>query len=69
MNDKRIKAKYLGKSSPLYCINGKVYNVIGKQCGYWRVVDEMEDDYLYSPNVFEVVEGNPDDLEEALLEE
>ena len=63
-----LKVRYIGKSSPIYCIKGKEYEVIGKPCGYWRVVDESGEDFLYRPKHFEVIEGNPDELEEASLE-
>lgn len=64
-----LRVRYNGKSSPIYCIKGKEYDVIGKQCGYWRVIDESGEDFLYRPDHFEVLEGNPDELEEAPLED
>ena len=64
-----MRVRYIGKSSPLYCIKGKEYEVIGTQCGYWRVVDEMREDFLYSPKHFKVLEGNPDELVEAPMED
>ena len=55
-----MKAKYIGKSNEFYCINGKVYDVIGESNGYWKVVDESGEDYLYDPSVFEVVKEDED---------
>lgn len=51
-----MKVRFIGKSDPLGCINGKVYEMIGESHGYWKVVDESGEDYLYDPAVFEVVE-------------
>ena len=64
-----MKVRYHGKSSPLYFIDGKEYEVIGKQVGYWSVIDETGSDYLYGPECFEIIEGNPDDLKEIPLED
>lgn len=62
--------RYHGRSSPIYFIDGKVYEVLGKQCGFWRIIDETGDDYLYGPGeCFEVIEGNPDELREIPLGE
>ena len=51
-----MKVRYIGKSDEFYCINGKVYEKIGESHGYWRIIDESGEDYLYSPKVFEVIE-------------
>ncbi len=48
--------KYRWKSDPFYFINGKTYRMIGETHGLWRVIDESGEDYLYPPEVFEVVE-------------
>ena len=51
-----MKVKYVGKSDPLELINGKIYDVISVEKDWYRVKDETEEDYLYPPEVFEVVE-------------
>ncbi len=51
-----MKVRYIGKSSLMYCIYGKVYEKVGESNGYWKVIDESGEDYLYDPKVFEVVE-------------
>ena len=56
-----MKVRYIGKSHPLYCINGKTYEKTGESHGYWKVVDETGEDYLYDPSVFEVVEDSKED--------
>lgn len=52
-----MKVKFKGESDPLYFLNGKVYDVIDIEDGWYRIVDETGDDYLYSPAAFEVVEN------------
>lgn len=62
-----MKVKYIGETDPLYCENGKVYEVLAIENGYYRIVDETEDDYLYPPEEFEIVEGNTDEYEDEFL--
>ena len=51
-----MKVKYIGeKSDWLKFIKNKVYAMVGESHGYWRVVDETGDDYLYSPDNFDVL--------------
>lgn len=51
-----MKVKYLGESDPLGLINGKVYEVLSIEYGYFRIVDETGEDFLYDSDSFEVVE-------------
>ena len=53
-----MKARYIGESDPLELLNGKVYDVIevDEHVGWYRVVDETGEDYLFPPESFEVVE-------------
>ena len=48
--------KYIDESDPLCLINGKEYKVISIEHGWYRIVDETGEDYLYRPEGFEVVE-------------
>lgn len=54
-----MKVRYLCKTDPLMLVKGKVYNVESIEKGWYRIVDETDDDYLYPPECFEIVE--PDD--------
>ena len=51
-----MKVKYKGESDPLSLIHDKVYDVLSVEYGYYRIVDETGEDYLYEPDDFEVVE-------------
>ena len=53
-----MKVKYLGDSDPLALINGKVYEALAIEEGYYRVIDETEDDYLYDTDLFAIVESD-----------
>ena len=52
-----IKVLYKGKSHPLYLINGKIYKVLSVEKNWYRIIDESGEDYLYPPDLFEVVEN------------
>lgn len=51
-----MKVKYLGKTDFLVLTNEKVYDVISVEKGWYRIVDDSGDDYLYPPKYFEIVE-------------
>ena len=55
MKKKEVQVKFVGESDPLCFIHGKIYTKIGESHGYWKVIDETGEDYLYDPDVFEVV--------------
>lgn len=50
-----MKIKYIGKSD-VSLTNGKVYEVMSVESGWFRIIDDTDDDYLFSPEEFEVVE-------------
>ena len=54
-----MKVRFLGETSLLELTHGKVYDVLSIEKGWYRVVDDSHEDYLYPPEDFEVVE--PDD--------
>lgn len=64
-----MKVKFLGESSPLMLINGKSYDVISIEDGWYRIVDETDEDYLYPPEAFDVVEPNDGSTPSYTLEE
>lgn len=51
-----MKVKYIGESGPLELLNEKTYDVIeiDEDSGWYRIVDETEDDYLFPPEDFEI---------------
>ena len=51
-----MKVKYLGENDPLGLLNGKVYDVVSVERGMYRIVDETKEDYLYVPELFEIVQ-------------
>jgi len=50
-----MKIKYKGESS-VSLTNGKIYNVLSVERGRYRIIDDTDDDYLFDPEEFEIVE-------------
>lgn len=36
---------------------GKVYDVLAVEKGWYRIIDDSGEDYIYPPEMFEVVEA------------
>lgn len=53
-----MKVIYHGESSPLELIDGKEYEVVSIEGGWYRIVDETDEDYLFPPECFEISESN-----------
>ncbi|RKW34010.1 MAG: hypothetical protein D8H95_49310 [Lachnospiraceae bacterium] len=51
-----MKVRWLGKTEALILTNDKIYDVISIERGWYRVIDDSGEDYLYPPEVFEIVE-------------
>lgn len=50
-----MKVRYLGKTDYLVLTHGKVYTVLSIEKGWYRIIDDSEEDYLYPPELFEIV--------------
>lgn len=61
--------KYLGESSPIELLNGKCYEVLSVEDGWYRIIDETDEDYLYPPEAFELIEPNDGSTPVLTLEE
>lgn len=53
-----MKVKYIGDADTLALERDKVYDVISVEKGWLRVMTELDEDYLFPPEIFEVVEEN-----------
>ena len=50
------KVKWIGETEIPIITNGKIYDVISVEKGWYRILDDTGEDYLYPPKLFEVVE-------------
>ena len=51
-----MKVRFLGEDDPLALLHNKVYEVLAVEKLGYRIVDETNEDYLYPPELFEIVE-------------
>lgn len=51
-----MKVKYLGKVDTLALVKGKVYEVLSVEKGWYRIMTELDEDYIFPPDQFEIVE-------------
>ena len=50
-----MKVRYIGETSPLELTNNKIYEVLATEKGWYRVIDDTGEDYLYPPKIFELI--------------
>lgn len=51
-----MKVKYIGKKDTFAFDRKKEYDVISVERGWYRIMTELEEDYLFPPEQFEIVE-------------
>ena len=51
-----MKVKYIGSHETPALDHDKIYDVISVEKGWLRIMTELDEDYLFPPQFFEVVE-------------
>ncbi len=51
-----MKVRFTGKTEFLVLTNGKIYEVLSIEKGWYRIQDDSGEDYLYPPELLEKVE-------------
>ena len=51
-----MKVRWEGKTEFLMLTNGKIYSVLSVERGWYRIIDDSGDDYLYPPEMFTIIE-------------
>lgn len=52
-----MKVKYIGNEYIGTAFDpDKIYEVLSIEKGWYRIMTELDEDYLFSPNLFEIVE-------------
>lgn len=54
-----VIVRYEGLSNPIALLDGKEYKVESVECGWYRIIDESGEDYLYPARCFSVVQHEP----------
>lgn len=52
-----MKVKYIGKHETPALEREKLYAVLSEEKGWFRIMTELDEDYLFPPEVFEIVEA------------
>lgn len=50
-----MKVKFLGKVKTLALEKGKIYDVMSVEKGWFRIMTELDEDYLFPPDQFEII--------------
>ncbi len=53
-----MKVKYIGEPDILALERDKIYDVISIERGWFRLFTELDEDYLFPPEYFEVIDDN-----------
>lgn len=59
-----MKVRYKNETDKLILTQDKIYDVLSIERGWYRVIVDFGEDYLFPAELFEVVEGGPEDLPE-----
>lgn len=51
-----MKVKFLGKVNTPALEKNKVYTVLSEERGWYRIMTELDEDYLFPPEQFEIIE-------------
>lgn len=57
-----MKVKWNGQTEFLVLTHGKIYEVLSVEKGWYRIKDDSGEDYLYSPDQFEIVSLDMQDM-------
>ena len=52
-----LKIKYIGETDFLVLTHNIIYDVISIEREWYRIIDDSGEDYLYPPELFEIVES------------
>ena len=55
-----MKVKYIGKRDTVALDRDKEYEVLSIEKSWYRIMTELDEDYLFPPSAFEIVENNGD---------
>ncbi len=51
-----MKIKYIGSVDYVAIDRNKIYEVISIEKGWYRIMTELDEDYLFPPEAFEIIE-------------
>ena len=54
-----MKVRYIENTKNGGLINNQIYEVLSIEKDWYRIIDSSNEDYLYPPEVFEIIEKEP----------
>ena len=51
-----MKVRYIAHLDDIDLTEGAIYKVLSVEKNLYRIVDDSDDDYLYPPDLFEIIE-------------
>lgn len=51
-----MKIRYIKETQPFMLTKGNIYKVLAVEKGWYRLIDDTGEDYLYPPESFEIIE-------------
>jgi len=51
-----LKVRYIKETDNFGLNKGEIYEVLSVEKGWYRIIDNTDEDYLYPPEEFEIVE-------------
>ncbi len=51
-----MRVKYIGEHDTPAINKGKIYDVISIEKGWYRIMTELDEDYLFPPEEFQIIE-------------
>lgn len=51
-----MKVRFKGETVELCLTHGKIYEALGYEHGFIRVIDDTDEDYLFDPDYYEVID-------------
>ena len=51
-----LKVRYIAHLDDIDLTEGAIYKVLSVEKNWYRIVDDSDDDYLYPPDLFEIIE-------------
>ena len=56
MEYSKKRVRYTGPSEGISLTHNKIYEALGFECSFIRVIDDTNEDYLYEPDNFVIIE-------------
>lgn len=50
-----MRVRYKGKTDFLVLTHNKIYTVVSVEKGWYRLIDDSGEDYLYPPEQFDII--------------